>query len=963
MHRVHRSLLLTGVVALGLAGCGDDVTVTEAPPTPTPAPSIAITPASATVAAGSSIDFGVTVTNSTAAFTCAVTPSTLGTVSVVGSACRLAAGASATGAGTVTATLTGANISASAAVNVTAVVPTNVQLTFKSLTQGALLVPVNLAAVAGQVDATVNLNPNGNAVDSVVVFFDYAAPTGARQAAVQRFTGIPASGDIVFNINTAAYTKAAASVGTTTVVFNNATVPVRAVAYRGGNALATAFLPSSLPSNSMTLANVDGFAADLTLGANRANDAAGLTWWGGPGAGGMMSIQVWPVLYTPGRSITSVTFGFGGAAPCTDTSLPFACTFGYGTGITPTVSVAGYQTAVANPGETVVVASSIDQGNNPGPAGLIANTVVPGSTPALARVDYAAPTSGAFQLVSLSGTSTTLNIGNVESWVNAAYDFRYGYGTACPTGITGCAGTAPTDAGVGVGTTQFIVGTGGYPTTGTPNRLPVTIVDSSTGVIPASIANSATNLVYVASARANDRLGNWAVRELSTPAAPHLAQLAFGVDRTAPTLANCTTATPGCGATLAADAVTNTGGNFQVFATDTLSGFLLNTSCGVATNVCGMDHLLARVTGGTTANAAPVTTFVAGSAFSTPTTTPLATSGAGSAIGNFSTGVIGYIPSGVTPTQIIGPVVAATTPNGYYIYQARARDRAGNLATLITRRAYVNDNNVPVITGFQGPLGPVAGGSTVPVTILANDAPATQGLDLVAGDIRVGYAALGAAPFLYPKSTIGATFDDTINNFTQTTVQATNFIDWIQAAPAGVPGAVGSAGPVSVTVYNGFGNTAGATSGISAAQVVPVTVSGTGTNFGAAGPNQTQTWIPTSSCTSSSVAYPRTTTCTITFTAQGPSGTYTSPFTNGVLVLEGSTAAPTSYLLFGSAAPAFTPPFNNGDNGVIRIFRWTVTVSKTVPAAATFTYVGLGLNSSWDGLATDPTTPAAVITF
>ena len=38
MNRFYRSLLWTGIVAAGLAGCGDDVTIVDPPPPPPPPP-------------------------------------------------------------------------------------------------------------------------------------------------------------------------------------------------------------------------------------------------------------------------------------------------------------------------------------------------------------------------------------------------------------------------------------------------------------------------------------------------------------------------------------------------------------------------------------------------------------------------------------------------------------------------------------------------------------------------------------------------------------------------------------------------------------------------------------------------------------------------------------------------------------------------------------------------------------
>ncbi|HUG26793.1 MAG TPA: Ig-like domain-containing protein, partial [Gemmatimonadales bacterium] len=65
MHKFYRSVLLTGMVAVGLAGCGDDVTVVEPPPPPPPpAPtvkSISVAPNPGSVAVGGTITMSAAV--------------------------------------------------------------------------------------------------------------------------------------------------------------------------------------------------------------------------------------------------------------------------------------------------------------------------------------------------------------------------------------------------------------------------------------------------------------------------------------------------------------------------------------------------------------------------------------------------------------------------------------------------------------------------------------------------------------------------------------------------------------------------------------------------------------------------------------------------------------------------------------------------------------------------------------
>jgi hypothetical protein len=67
MNKFHRSLLLTGIVAAGLAGCGDDVTVVDPPPPPPPpAPevrSVTVAPDNVIVAPGSDLQMSAAITS------------------------------------------------------------------------------------------------------------------------------------------------------------------------------------------------------------------------------------------------------------------------------------------------------------------------------------------------------------------------------------------------------------------------------------------------------------------------------------------------------------------------------------------------------------------------------------------------------------------------------------------------------------------------------------------------------------------------------------------------------------------------------------------------------------------------------------------------------------------------------------------------------------------------------------
>ena len=107
MMKLNRSALMAGILALGVAACGDDVEIvqpTPEPPPPPPPVTATMAPASASVAVGNSVVFAVNasggVAGDAASWTCASSNTGIATVT------STSAGCSATGvaAGDVTIT-------------------------------------------------------------------------------------------------------------------------------------------------------------------------------------------------------------------------------------------------------------------------------------------------------------------------------------------------------------------------------------------------------------------------------------------------------------------------------------------------------------------------------------------------------------------------------------------------------------------------------------------------------------------------------------------------------------------------------------------------------------------------------------------------------------------------------------------------------------------------------------------
>ena len=126
--RFNRFALVAGVLALGVAACGDDVQVVEpTPPAPPPPPALSasMAPASAEVEVGSSVVFAVNVSGGVAgeasSWSCASSNTGIATVSVTSAGCQ-ATGVAAGGV-TITATVSKGNETANVGSQLTVTAP------------------------------------------------------------------------------------------------------------------------------------------------------------------------------------------------------------------------------------------------------------------------------------------------------------------------------------------------------------------------------------------------------------------------------------------------------------------------------------------------------------------------------------------------------------------------------------------------------------------------------------------------------------------------------------------------------------------------------------------------------------------------------------------------------------------------------------------------------------------------
>lgn len=463
--------------------------------------------------------------------------------------------------------------------------------------------PIDVTNTKDQIQVILNLQANGQRVDSVVVYIDPASNAARRGAARQIFTNGDAGNQQTVSIETYILTEDFTTNETTGVGEVHYVNGLKAISASVWTTLAKG--QRCMPSDSATVNestpceiqnaanirqnvnfnNIDGFALKMTRPANSQVDVAGKTWWGGPTAStigqasGLGSFQTYPVIFTPGRSIKTVSATFGRCLGfqvgehtytestanqipnfVTDTVGPWKFTFGDSASsasssddkfISCKGKVGAYDEADQFRFEDYpMVVASLDNSNNAGPRTLYAynpnkgTEMYAGPRPTLfraspqlvnpdpIRIDYQAPA------LTLAVTQA-----NGVRWVNDAYSFKSNYSANDFLD----ANLVPT---VGTG-----VGVGIFPTSSrntifrvaSANTLcgPQTFQDVAGG-FGATIASvfsispntnrespcDFTNNAFVAQATETDRLGNrGTIGKLATgsPAAP-----LFGIDNTGP---------------------------------------------------------------------------------------------------------------------------------------------------------------------------------------------------------------------------------------------------------------------------------------------------------------------------------------------------------------------------------------------------------------------------------------------
>ena len=520
------------------AACGDKITVPGLTTTAPGVNSVSVAPATATLTVGDNItlsaavnaDAGVATTVSWSASAANVTVNAAGMVTAV----------SATPGVAVCATSTvdaGKKSCASIVVTATApVIPATVSIA--SITAfGGLQVPLNPAAVVGQIDVRLNINPGNQVVSKVVLVvgavrtdsqtFTAADAAALRSAADLAIARQATAAQVLFSVNTAAYSAA----GVPRWLNGPQGISAQLYTRQGGTSSAV----TATAQTNLTFANVNTWIVGTTLAGPTVANAAGYTF-----RTGNIAVTATPVIFNAlAMSLTATnSIRFGGAcdavgarsialtapvAPSTAWSATF--TKAPGAGSAADFKSYEYRSAACpafTPEGFALTANDVN-GNQ-----LFAATPPANSAANLFRIDNVPPPAPV----------TVVNPGGrANSWINDGVAFNSDF-VAAPV----------VDAGIG-GVTTITARVG---TTLAASLASTDVADAT--ALPASLTNAAYCLIQYSA----DAMGN-------KSADPVACAQTFGVDRAAPVI------TWGAGS-LAANARINgatIGGEFIVSAVDT----------------------------------------------------------------------------------------------------------------------------------------------------------------------------------------------------------------------------------------------------------------------------------------------------------------------------------------------------------------------------------------------------------
>jgi hypothetical protein len=974
MQSVVRSTLVLSVFAFaGLTACGDKVT-TQTVAVDSVVHSVTVSPASVPnmkigdkVTLAASVDAGAGVTDRTVAWsssnTAVVTVDQTGVVTAVaGGTASVVAKATANPAVQGAAVISvGANVAATITI-------ANVNQTTCSVFGNCASTPANIAAIMGQIDVTMNVDPGTQTLTGVDLIMNCSGTGNSATDTVVAsqnlgadktpLAGEAAAAPVQLSFNTASFNATTGAVS-----FRNGNCTLK------GRARTAAGTQSGSNTETLVLVNPDVIIGTMASTKSTLNPTTGLNWKGGD-----VTISETPVFFTPGRSTVSATIFYEGRnAPVTAGGTQ-SVTFLDVNNLASTNPLSIDGITDGNSDVTVQVVAVDNSGNNfqnPNGFGIVTaasylanpgNGGVPpfgGTNPF--RLDTQKPVSGGFTLASNTDQNTGPN-----GFLNAAFRFAgdsaAGYRGADRLGVSGCAPTSSISNcdffGVDSVTVIFQTST---TSTGT----------FTTVANPANLPETATGTANVLRQITTDKLGNadttWVCPGGNCPqwsAGNAPASAKFGVDKTAPTATFVSGEVQG-------NAYNNpaTPGNYVFNITDpgTVGASGVGTYAGPGT------ILVAQVRQW---NGFPSNAGVAAFENVNETNTPAANRpGLGETLGAFPAAnnvacTIGRFnatqakaganalpvlsPSGATvgfctpiPFTAGGPPTAQTIPsssnffNGYYTTRIIAPDEANNLSAVFTA-TILGDNTVPIVVNVDVPPT-IAGNSTVALPANVTDNTAAGVGDFVASWPAVAYPS-GIYQYAVTSGP-GVAFDNVLTNATPISPSLPNFIKNLQvnngvASPANTVANATNATDFFVSAQDPSANV-GFKDVVLASQPTNFTGSATTWNngtttffsggFAISASAATVTNCPTAGCAGNAAPVNPTSTV-ITAVASGATGTFTNPFVTTQLWYR-PTGGAVWFLAPSTDATASGP--STSDNGISRTWNFAFTWNPPVSTPAT----------------------------
>jgi hypothetical protein len=966
MKKLYRTTLFAGVLAFGLAACGDDVQLVEPTDPPPPTLTATFSPQSVNVAEGQSADLGLNISGgqagAQASWDCVTGDGSIATASGTPAGCRVTGvGAGST---TVTANVTKGTQTATASAGVTVAELTRASVEIRELRQEGTTADID--NISGQLDVDLNIRAGDESptqVDVIVTDDEGEATVVASQVFTAEEIAEMMEAAEAESPDVAEQVATQITLSFRTNRYDIEDGEANIWHYNGDKSISAQLHvaqdvgPRASNVIEVVFNNQDGFHVIGTRPENSAMDDEGRRWFGGPDSGDTEALVI-PVFFS-GQLAQQVTADFcnEGATTIEAEDAPFAFAW----------ECAGYETPDPDDPDAPLISAQYQPDGDPVAPVVILN-VDRDDYRFPVRIDNLEPQQDdenehVFWIVRQSG------LDNVGNWLNHQYVFSNGYN-----------GDNVIDEGVGKDSPEH------YLVSADADGDEI-LVGPTEGLTGAGIAEAlgddaetVTNTEYVGWVQVCDRLGNCALfaqEENSADTNPDPDEglhplLTFGYDETAPTL---TFQTADMGALAEDNVILDefvAADRIELVASDVASGFAPMT--GPYSFNRGMINV-----GSTFDDPENPTTAALASFGSNAVDHPFAAldedglvvtlANLADAVGEENWDLTGQVS--IFYEFDLGTHINGLTPTdpSYYIYQVRVRDRAGN-TTKGSRSIYHNNGASPEIEAitrsgtfpadpafrvtfthdalelFEGSLGmayPNTGGAVIwerpgaeISSVLRLDAGIEDGIpfnDYIQRPHRdlmldLGFAGLGL-PFI---KNIQATDGDG-------ETQETGVED---SKPTGVQAQVYNGLPLELTDIvhgtNEIGQSELVSVGIPAEEV----------------PGFDVDYHEDTDITSWIIVAEGDEGCTANYCAQlyGPTGTFTSPFLrDGVLIVwaDADELEPT-WRVLEVASPNFSGEFPTRDDGVQRLYEWEFSGTVEGFTGADLEFRAVGVNQHGDGL-------------